>query len=319
MLEASYSKLGSTVDAPLLGERFVNRNSALAVATGDRGRVAIATVCANLANGKYQLERVSCLCGSRDNRCIAQVDRYRIPHCTVMCKRCGLLRTDPRMTAAAYVDFYTNHYRAIYERPDHDPDRYFAQQVIRGESRARFVMHDIVQPATSASVAEIGCGAGWNLEPYRKRGWKAVGWDVDDSYLRLGKSRGLDLRHGLLPDACVGGERFHLVVLSHVLEHFLDPIADLRALKQILFPRGALFIEVPSLFAASQLTRYFQNAHTWSFVPQTLEATMRAAGFRRVELASLSWTLKLATMLARSNHEQANKDPHQAATPHLHP
>jgi len=41
--------------------------------------------------------------------------------------------------------------------------------------------------------------------------------------------------------------------------------------------------------------------------------------FGPTELASLSWTLKLATMLARSNHEQANKDPHQAATPHLHP
>ncbi len=38
-----------------------------------------------------------------------------------------------------------------------------------------------------------------------------------------------------------------------------------------------------------------------------------------IGLASLSWTLKLATMLARSNHEQANKDHHQAATPHLHP
>jgi len=31
------------------------------------------------------------------------------------------------------------------------------------------------------------------------------------------------------------------------------------------------------------------------------------------EFASLSWALKLARMLARSNHEQANKDHHEAA------
>lgn len=271
-------------ETPLLGGRYCSTVGTPAVATGERGRAAIASVRALLESGEYALERIPCLCGSDQERCIATVDRYHIPHRTVMCTRCALLRTNPRMTAAAYAHFYANHYRAIYERPGHDPARYFQEQSARGQARARFVMHDILPPGAGARVAEIGCGAGWNLMPYRALGWEAVGWDVDDAYLALGAKRGLDLRHGLLPDACASGERFHLVILSHVLEHFLDPIADLRALRGMLLPRGALFVEVPSLFAASQLARYFQNAHTWSFVPQTLETTMRAAGFRRVAM-----------------------------------
>lgn len=273
----------TAADQPLLrAARYTSQECAPAVATGERGRDAIARVRAMLADGTYALERVPCPCGGAQDRCVATVDRYAIPHRTVLCERCGLLRTDPRMDARATAHFYANHYRAIYERPDHDPERYFAQQLLRGQARARFVLHDVAAPRSGGRAAEIGCGAGWNLMPYRERGWECTGWDVDDAYLALGERHGLRMRRGLLEDACAAGERHHLVILSHVVEHLLDPVADLRALRGMLLPGGALYVEVPSLFAAADLARYFQNAHTWNFVPQTLERTMRAAGYRRV-------------------------------------
>ena len=255
------SEGGNLPANPLLGGVFAHAPQEFGVATGPRGREAIRATCARLASGEYAQEFIPCICGSSEELCVAAVDRYGIPHRTVLCTRCGLLRTNPRMTSDAYAHFYQHLYRAIYERPGHDPDTYFAMQENTGRLRAIRTLRRVKLRAGS-SVAEIGCGAGWNLIPYSKRGCRVVGWDVDDGYLALGRARGLDLRHGLLSAACSSGERFDLVVLSHVLEHLLDPIADLNALKLLLSVNGLLSIEVPSAFATARMERYFQNART---------------------------------------------------------
>jgi SAM-dependent methyltransferase len=268
---------------PLLGGVFAHAPQEFGVATGPRGRDAICATCDRLTSGEYAQEFIPCICGSLDEICIAAVDRYGIPHRTVLCTRCGLLRTNPRMTADAYAHFYQHLYRAIYERPGHDPDAYFAMQETTGRLRASRTLRR-VKLRVGSSVAEIGCGAGWNLLPYSDIGCRVVGWDVDEGYLALGRARGLDLRDGLLSTACSSGERFDLVVLSHVLEHLLDPIADLNALKFLLNGNGLLSIEVPSAFATARMERYFQNAHTWSFVPETLRAVMQQAGFECIAM-----------------------------------
>ena len=268
---------------PLLGGVFARAPQEFGVATGPRGREAIRATCARLASGEYAQEFIPCICGSSEELCVAAVDRYGIPHRTVLCTRCGLLRTNPRMTSDAYAHFYQHLYRAIYERPGHDPDTYFAMQETTGRLRASRTLRR-VKLRVGSSVAEIGCGAGWNLLPYSDIGCRVVGWDVDDGYLALGRARGLDLRHGLLTAACSSGERFDLVVLSHVLEHLLDPIADLNALKFLLNGNGLLSIEVPSAFATARMERYFQNAHTWSFVPETLRAVMEHAGWECIAM-----------------------------------
>lgn len=271
------------LDEPLLGGAFAHPPKEFGVAVGARGLDAIRAVCDRLQSGEYAREFVPCLCRSTEERCIATLDRYGIPHRTVLCTRCGLLRTNPRMNAAAYAHFYQHLYRAIYERPGHEPFAYFEMQEATGRLRAIRTLRR-VKLREGAAVVEIGCGAGWNLVPYRDRGCRVVGWDVDDAYLAVGRSRGLDLRNGLLSNAVESGERFDLVVLSHVLEHLLDPIADLNALRLLLNRNGLLSIEVPSAFATARLDRYFQNAHIWSFVPESLCAVMAYAGFECVAM-----------------------------------
>ena len=274
-------------EAAILGGTFTSLNGPLPVGVTLCGEGARKIICEKIARGAYPLENVACLCGAREDRLVASVDRYRTPHSTVLCLRCGLLRTNPRWTAAAYVDFYTNHYRDLYERTDHDPAKYYAAQLKRGGERANFILQRCSPKRSQPAVLEIGCGGGWNLQPFQDRGWTAVGWDFDDDYLGAGRERGLDLRYGSLDDAVVRNERFELIILSHVLEHLLDPLADLRKLRSLLTPQGALYIEVPSLFNVStNLLRYFQNAHTYSFVPETLESLMQRGGYRRLVMDS---------------------------------
>jgi 2-polyprenyl-3-methyl-5-hydroxy-6-metoxy-1,4-benzoquinol methylase len=245
-----------------------------------------------MASGAYKLETVPCLCGRNENQLIASVDRYRLPHSTVLCLHCGLLRTAPRLTEGAYIDFYTNYYRAIYERIGHNPDDYYTFQFSRGMERFAYILRHVQPPRNGASVLEIGCGGGWNLQPFHQAGWHAAGWDFDRDYLKEGKRRGLDLREGSMDDAIAAGTKYHLIILSHVVEHLLNPVEDLWRLRSILQPAGMLFIEVPSLFAVTgDLLRYFQNAHTFSFVPETLQRVANAAGFRRIALSPVIQSL----------------------------
>lgn len=267
---------------PLLGPDFQSLEGAFPIPTTERGLEARREVLARIQSGAYGTETVPCLCGSGREELVCTVDRYRLPHRTVMCADCGLVRTSPRWSAAAYEDFYARFYRAIYERPGDTAERMFARQRANAERRAAFVARHLA-PARRLSMLEIGCGAGWNLLPLRAAGHTVAGYDFDEEYLAAGRTQGLDLRRGGLEAAIADDRRHDVVVLSHVVEHLLDPIGDLAQLRAVLAPGGHLFVEVPNLFGVTRnLLRYWQGAHTYSFVPATLRALMAAAGYEEV-------------------------------------
>ncbi|WP_153115853.1 class I SAM-dependent methyltransferase [Rhodocyclus tenuis] len=134
-------------------------------------------------------------------------------------------------------------------------------------------------------VLEIGCGGGWNLLPFADAGCAVRGYDYDEEYLHEGSKRGLDLRMGGLSAALAANEKADLILLSHVLEHFLDPQETLHQIRSLLTDKGVLFVEVPNLFAIrDRLMRSLQGVHTYTFVPRTLERLMNRAGWGRVAL-----------------------------------
>lgn len=274
-----------------LGPDFDSLKGPLPVPTTSRGLEARDEVLAKLADGRYKVERVLCLCGcTGEDLVLAQVDRYRIPHRTVLCRRCGLVRADPRPSADSYADFYRYYYRRIYERPGQKADSLFAHQAANAARRFRFVLQHAGRfPAT---VVELGCGAGWNLVPFREAGAQVRGYDYDEEYLRAGRERGLEMEEGGITEALAVGRAYDLVVLSHVVEHMLDPVADLQRIRSLLAPGGHLFIEVPNVLRAGHpLLRQFQSAHTFFFAPPTLGLVLEKAGFRCVRIDEVTTSL----------------------------
>ena len=88
------------------------------------------------------------------------------------------------------------------------------------------------------------------------------------------------------------GEKFDLVILSHVLEHVVNPVAFLKKIRSHLADEGLLYIEVPSLEGVLDgkyyydLARYFQNAHVSHFSSDSLENVMGIAGFKGLQIDS---------------------------------
>ena len=63
----------------------------------------------------YQFESVSCpICNGENFETLSQKDRYGLYLNVVICKQCGLIQANPRMTKKSYEAFYNCEYTKLY-------------------------------------------------------------------------------------------------------------------------------------------------------------------------------------------------------------
>ncbi|MBU5612557.1 class I SAM-dependent methyltransferase [Geomonas azotofigens] len=235
--------------------------------------------------GLYALEPAPCICGSEDGVLLARRDRYGLEVDTYLCRHCGVLRTSPRLSPESLSRFYDSDYREIYGGEETASDAFFAEQIAHGRSILDSVLHNIAGDLAGAVVFDVGCGAGGVLIPFRESGCLVYGCDHGGRYLEYGRSQGLRLEHGGAAELKQHGKA-KVVILSHVLEHFPDPRAELALLSSLLEDDGYLYIELPGVFNIHNVYRdfllYLQNAHLYHFTLSTLSSLLADAGFQLV-------------------------------------
>lgn len=229
------------------------------------------------AQGVYPLVASPCFCGRTDGRLVAQTDRYGFDHRMVCCPSCGVIYANPRMTEAAYAQFYANEYRKIYGDGD---------DIEREDAHSAKLGHDILDciatrtEHTVSSVFDFGCNDGSLLTVFRDRGCSVFGVDLNHETIARGRERGIDLAVGGIDQLEARGKA-DLIVCNHVLEHCLDLEDTLVRLGHCLNPGGLLFIGVPGLYMWDRNTLW-QNAHVWQFTAETLSYVMGCCGFEEV-------------------------------------
>ena len=238
-----------------------------------------------IASGVYKLENVECFCGSNANVLVAGRDRYGLKVSTLICAKCGLIRTSPRMTQQSYASFYDCEYRALYTGSSKPSESFFQEQLARG-----LKIRSLVKPyIDSGIVFDIGCGAGGVLFAFQQANWQVAGVDYGGEYLEYGLSHGVEkLFKGSSNELVRLGKKSNLIILSHVLEHFLDLRAEIDAIHQLLEPDGLLYIEMPGVkrlggIYEGDLLRLLQNAHTYYFCLGTLEHVLNCCGYELVQ------------------------------------
>lgn len=236
-------------------------------------------------NGDYQFEEVPCLCGNQNSIIISKTDRYGLPVHTHLCKNCGMMWTNPRMNEVTLNKFYNEDYRPIYVGNLQAPDVFFDEQIKRGKKIFDFIKSEISNQE-KFTVFDIGCGAGGILIPFQESGFKVFGCDLGNEYLKKGREVGLTLEYGNL-DSLKKYGLAKLVILSHVIEHFANPLKNLASISELLDDNGYLYIEVPGIFKIHRTygdtLLFLQNAHLYHFSLATLTSLMSKAGFKLVK------------------------------------
>lgn len=201
-------------------------------------------------SGVYKLEETSCLCGTKDDVIISETDRYGLNLKTVICKNCGLLRTNPRLDKNSLTEFYINEYRDLYMESKEVTEGYFKNMISRGREVIELIRRCCAGiEFKGMDVLDIGCSAGGILVPFLEAGATVKGYDYDRRYLDYGNSRNpaLNLCFGGLEDLKAEDKKYDLIIINHVLEHLSSPEATLEQVKGNLKPDGILYIGLPGL------------------------------------------------------------------------
>lgn len=167
---------------------------------------------------------------------VFSVDTFRLVHC----KDCDVVRLEPVPTSGDLRLMYEESIQfkdATYT----DPERVAS---ILGYYGNCLDNHRLT-PGPGVASLEVGAGLAWVSRAIKQRQAAAVTWAQDVSSECVNDCAWVDhYRVGPL-DSLDPQLRFHLISLTHVIEHLADPRSVVRMLARKLLPGGRLFITAP--------------------------------------------------------------------------
>jgi len=287
---------------------------------------------------RWELVEVPCdYCGSdaADVVCSGGDRLHGLPgrFSVVVCRQCGLARTNPQPTpeslATAYPESYPPHQGkggAITEprgalrwmlvnhrgyplgRPAPAVVRWIAWPWAAWRLRSRRLLGYLPYRG-EGRLLDFGCGTGKYVRRIAAAGWQAEGLDASEAMARLGRESGVLVHTGTLPGAPLPGGAFDAITMWASLEHVPSPMATLKAARDLLRPAGWLMVAVP--LADSLAGRWFGSdwygfempRHLTHFTKATMSRHLQAAGFRVEKV----WPIRRPSFIRESFKQLADE------------
>lgn len=210
------------------------------------------------------------------------------------CSGCDLVQVDTAaVDDAALGRYYEHDYRAVAKlgiAPDEAGHRWYRA---RGVALADLAQRHAAR--TPARAFELGAGYGYNLDSLREVfPGLATFTDEADRNIRF---------HEAIGRANLADGPWDMVILSHVLEHFSDPVGLLQSAVDQLVAGGLLVIEVPNDRAGIIPINGPDEPHLTFFTESTLRQLLeRVSRYELVEIFTagpLNTPRSAATMMRR--------------------
>lgn len=209
----------------------------------------------------------------------------RYEHNTIVrCRGCGLVYVTPRASDQRLANVYNGSYFECAKGPYYKD--YFAERSWRTEEFRRLV-RQIGRYETPGRLLDVGAAAGYLLDAAREAGWKTVGVELAERASRFAREElGLDVRTAQLPDVELEEQSVDVITMIDVIEHTVDPRANLRAAHRYLRADGLLVLSTPNIESLG--FRIFgrgfvflaPEVHLWYFSPRTMRRLLAETGFR---------------------------------------
>jgi 2-polyprenyl-3-methyl-5-hydroxy-6-metoxy-1,4-benzoquinol methylase len=237
------------------------------------------------------LMRVCPNCGSNEYSIELTEKEFKI----VRCKKCSLIYL---LNPPDESEIYEEYYDIQYSKDDYQKDSKFphlAEIFAINEQRISYLK----KYKSKGKLLDIGCGNGLFIKTASEAGYECYGIDVSKKALEFAsKEFELSVSDKKVENLINENKKFDVITLWHVLEHFWNPIDELKKIRSLLNDNGILFLEVPNWnsikFKLSKTKWKGGNHplyHRSFFTSDTLKETLKLAGFDKTERVKVSYKL----------------------------
>ncbi len=237
---------------------------------------------------EYKFETVNCnLCNSNNYQIISKKGKFGLPTNVVICKKCGLSYLNPRWDHNSYLQFYQNDYDKYYRPQVKDLPSVLNEQINPIEIRLKKIN---LLPKNATRILDIGSGEGNNLIHFKSLFQKSKLYAIEPSLasqIHLKKS-GVTIIESDVDASWDANykDKFDVILMRHVLEHFSDPIKIMKKVRDVLTSSGIVYIVVPNNLKPTQHLEksWFRNVHTYYFNKYSLENLSKLVGLEIIKL-----------------------------------
>jgi len=206
----------------------------------------------------------------------------------VICKNCGLVFMSPQPSKSDYEKIYKE-----YENSRHNcKDKSEVLKVIEGfkDNKKGEEIYNFLKEylQNEKKVLDIGCGFGHISNSLKNMNGCNVS-AVEPSELlakTVGEELEINVFNGQFDDFISrNNERFNILIMHHVFEHFTDPVEKLYQFKNLLLPNGVVYIEVPNVASFKKpVNHFFDYMHPFSYSPKTFKELVYKNGYKIVKV-----------------------------------
>ena len=208
------------------------------------------------------------------------------------CYACKIKFMNPQYTDEYLADYYSKY---THTDSEWNEELFLSHQ---------FCLNLIEQHNNSkGKLFDIGCGYGHLIDLARKRGWEAIGYDVDCSTVdRIKYKLNLQIYCGDFLKLELEENYFDVITMLHVIEHLKNPQDYLKIISHILKDNGIFFLALPNINSRSAIFKSFlerlgfrkknkgayydTDHHLWYYSPASIKNTLGRFGFEVIDMRS---------------------------------
>ncbi len=155
-------------------------------------------------------------------------------------------------------------------------------------------------------LLDIGAANGYFLGLAKSRGWDVCGVEISEYAANQARQNGFDVITGTMKDAKISPNSLDVVTMWDVIEHFIDPVAEMNMIVNILKPGGLLIVNTPdgnSLFARILGSKWHQlipPEHLFYFNPYALVLFLKKYNLKPIVCSKIGkkFTLQYVSQIA---------------------
>lgn len=157
------------------------------------------------------------------------------------CSKCDLVFLDPRPALSELSTIYGPEYHAY----DFTEEKFGLAYKVRAWLESRRLRKWCGDLPEGARIIDIGAGDGFHLNLLNRLGdgkWALEGVDPDEHAIAAGRSKGLQMHHGLVQDLPLPRDSYDFATLIMTIEHVDAPDQMLENVAKLLKPGGCVGI-----------------------------------------------------------------------------